>query len=504
VLNAVEGERLEDDGALGRLTQAALERFRQKHGLGPVGVLDPATELALAQRVLEELAQASMFARLGTRDTRTEQALATFKATRQLGTDATLDAATRRALTDALARMAPKPLAGAPTPQMPASATPSAYLGGRLWTFEAKTLPTRVAVFCPHAALAMPEVEVLVYGHGLLSGCRRPKSIPDGMITEAPFTLGEAVAASGRPIVLAVPFLDWANPGGETAFGKERRKWHALGRPAHLNGLVAEVLAELGRVQSIATPSLRSLVIAGHSRAYDLLEPLAHCRADPQIRQGALARLSQVWAFDTTYTGNVHNWKSWLDADPKLQLRVFYRPGSRTGALGVGEDFYRQRGGRLAVIRVQEGHCDVPAMRLPALLKGSLGVTEQASEAPWSETELEREDAHLGTQGADYETTPYSEAATDPESDREFDRESDRWPEAAAEHDDRDRFDRFNEGDLDEQHLSAESELGALAFDVMGSDGGQVLEEEEEFEEDELHGSLAFDPQEPTSKTTLS
>ncbi len=120
VLSAAEGERLSDDGEPGRLTRAALERFRKKYGLGTGGALDASTELALAQRALEELAQASMFARPGTRDARTEQALIAFKSTRQLGMDAKLDAATRRALTEALARMAPKP------------ASPSTYLGGKL------------------------------------------------------------------------------------------------------------------------------------------------------------------------------------------------------------------------------------------------------------------------------------------------------------------------------------------------------------------------------------
>src|SRR6185436_19218084 len=105
---------------------------------------------------------------------------------------------------------------------------------GKLWTFAAKTLPMRVAVFCPQAALSKRAVEGLVYAHGLLNGCKRPQSIPEGIITDAAFKLGEIVAASGRPIVLVVPYLDWAKPG-----------WHALGKPAHLNSLVSEVLVEL-------------------------------------------------------------------------------------------------------------------------------------------------------------------------------------------------------------------------------------------------------------------
>lgn len=360
VLNAAEGERLGDDGDLGPLTRAALERFRARHGLGAGGVLDAQTELALAQRALEELAQASLFAQMGVRDATTEQALAGFKAARGLGLGSALDAATRRALAEALVR---KPAAGGA-----ARATSAAgHLGGQVWTFQAKALPLRVAVFCPPAARAQREVEVLLFAHGLLSGCPKPRQVPEGFITDAPFRLGQVVHQSGRAMVLVVPLLDWANPGGKAAFGAGREKWHALARPDHLNAVVAEVLAELARVQGGAAPALRNLVIAGHSRAYDFLEPLARHSANPQMRQGALATLSQVWALDTTYAGSVDHWSAWLKRDARLQVAFFYRPGTRTAA--IGDTFWQQRGGRLAVTRAAEGHCDVPGVRLPGLLQ---------------------------------------------------------------------------------------------------------------------------------------
>ena len=115
VLNAAEGEQLDDDGDLGRLTREALERFRKKYNLGAGGVLDAKTELALAQRALEEIAQQSLFAQPGLRDAKTDQALKTFKTERGLGSDPTLNAATRAALTDALARRRLSPSASLPS-----------------------------------------------------------------------------------------------------------------------------------------------------------------------------------------------------------------------------------------------------------------------------------------------------------------------------------------------------------------------------------------------------
>ena len=38
-----------------------MERFRKRYGLGTTGVIDAKTEIALAQRALEEIAQQSMF-----------------------------------------------------------------------------------------------------------------------------------------------------------------------------------------------------------------------------------------------------------------------------------------------------------------------------------------------------------------------------------------------------------------------------------------------------------
>jgi len=106
VLNATESERLAVDGDLGSLTLGALERFRRKYDLGVGDVLDDKTQLALTQRALEEIRRKSMFGQLGVLDTTTREALVIFRSERRLGTDATLDAVTRTALTDALAQRA--------------------------------------------------------------------------------------------------------------------------------------------------------------------------------------------------------------------------------------------------------------------------------------------------------------------------------------------------------------------------------------------------------------
>ena len=275
----------------------------------------------------------------------------------------------------------PAPASPAPAEAADAADDPAAdYLDGKLWTFTATTLPLPVAVFCPPAALSQGQVDVLLYVHGLLDPCQpKPEHHPSEFVTDHPFAFGRIVQQAARPLVLVVPLLNWAHPGGAEVFGAGHAHWHALAAPQHINRLIGEVQAELGRVQGISPPSVGELIIAGHSRAYDFLEPLAHRRRDPAMHDDALARLSQVWAFDTTYAGEVAGWLDWLELHPRLQVRLFYRPGSATAY--IGDEFYRRRGPRLAVTQVSERHCRIPAARLPALLQhGGGAVTEQAAD----------------------------------------------------------------------------------------------------------------------------
>lgn len=372
VLNAAEGERLSVDGDLGSRTREALQRFRAKYQLGGSAALDSAVETALVQRALEELAQASMFAQTGLRDTRTDQAIAAFRAERGLGLGALLDAATRRALAQALAgRVSTARRNAGATP----SATPQNHRGGLTWVMRSPSQAVDVAVFVPRAALRQSQLDLLLYAHGLLGGCPQPPSgVPGGFITEGPFHLGRVVDESAQPVVLAVPLLDWSQPGGAAVFGKAHPRWHALAHPAHLNALAAEVLADVGRVQAMTAPGVQRLVVAGHSRAYDFLEPLAALHDDPQMQQGALARLAQVWAFDTTYAGQVSNWQGWLAARPGLKVHFFYRPFKGTKA--VGDAFHAARNTALNVWRVAETHCEVPGRRMLPLLKALSGGAE--------------------------------------------------------------------------------------------------------------------------------
>jgi hypothetical protein len=245
---------------------------------------------------------------------------------------------------------------------------------------------------------------MLVYAHGLLNPCKPiPKKVPEDFITSAPFKLGEILDASNRGVVLAIPFLNWENLSGQLAFGPKNR-WHALAKPENLNGVVLDVLTTLGKMQGTAAPALSSLILAGHSRAYDFLDPLARASTDPEMGRGALAKLSQVWAFDTTYSCEVRAYLNWLAANPNLKISVFYRNGSSTAVCGA--QFYEQQNaveGRLTVtpLNPTETHCSVPGAHLPGLLHLSGGREQFEGSAEDEEKESPTPEIVLVT-GANY------------------------------------------------------------------------------------------------------
>jgi uncharacterized protein YcbK (DUF882 family) len=265
-------------------------------------------------------------------------------------------------------------------PEAVKSNASTGIFGGQVWTFSAKTLPLQVAVFSPKAALSSADVDVLVYAHGLLYPCPPAPQKPADLITKAPFALGRIVDASNRKIILVVPFMAW------------KKGAHPLGNPEKLNGLVDEVLEEVGRVRGTSAPLLRKLILSGHSRAYGFLDPLAKAHADPEMSRGALSRLSQVWAFDTAYTSPIYDYRAWLNSNPNLIFHVFYRKKSKTEP--HGRKFLSLApgsGGRFNVKDIPESHCSVPIKRLPDLLVSALDsqeISEFLSEAFQDETEL--------------------------------------------------------------------------------------------------------------------
>lgn len=242
------------------------------------------------------------------------------------------------------------------------------FAGGKLWETKSKTLPMEVSVFVPAAAIGAGAVDVVLYIHGHNVCWPVASDPPRSFVTGKPFELAQAVAESGKPVVLVVPFLDWEHLSsqGLAMNGKQ----HRLGVPDNLNGVVAQAMGEVAeRIGS--APELSRLVLAGHSRAYDVLGPLAARRMEAGMSSGALASLSAVWAFDTSYACTIADWKGWMNDKPAMEIDLFYKKGTGTATCGsLFAGMASSYAGRMSVGTVAEAHCDVPAKRLGDLLDG--------------------------------------------------------------------------------------------------------------------------------------
>lgn len=303
---------------------------------------------------------------------------------------------------------------------LPPRSGPTPIRGGQLWSGSDAKLGIKHAIFVSPAALGQARVEMLFYVHGLLRPCG---GLPAGgvaaFISEDKFALGASVVASGRPIVLVVPQFQEAS----------NKKWSTLGleKPTVLNSYLERCLQEVGSVLGRAAPQLSGLIIAGHSRAYGVLNPLAASYASPVMNQGPLASLSGMWFLDSSYgsfpSGALARL---LKAKPGLSVRQVYIAGSQTDSFNR-----KSRAGRLAYMPVSpraSNHCQIPARTLPDLLadrplsvaykpiarrKNFAADFESEFEDEWQfEEEFEDEDE---------EWTESFDQAEDEEEDEEFD-----------------------------------------------------------------------------------
>lgn len=245
---------------------------------------------------------------------------------------------------------------------------------GSVGTFTSSALPLRVAVYCPKEAIAQPSVDVILYAHGLNGGqCGTPARAPEEFIMKPPFNFGTIVDDSHSGAILVTPFMDWERLSKNGLGFGARSRWHKLAIPTNLNQVVAEAMNQVGQLLGAAAPTLRRLIVAGHSRAYDFLDPLAKAFADPGMSLGALAKLAEVWALDTSYPYDscpVGDWQKWLLSKPGVKMKMFYRPSSDTAdCAGTFAAAARKSGSLITKpVPVPELHCQVPVRRLPALL----------------------------------------------------------------------------------------------------------------------------------------
>jgi hypothetical protein len=176
-----------------------------------------------------------------------------------------------------------------------------------------KSQSTDCVVYVPSRLRNAKAINLLVFFHGDDS-CPPPHSFNPYKVIKT-FRLDTQVNNGQRDVVLAVPVVYWKAGTSANVTGK----WTA----ARLNAFVEEVLDEIGSAG--VRPSLNRLILAGHSHAYAILTPLAQEFVNDvaDTTKGALARLGEVWALDSTYgLGHAQAVKKWADKVPTAQFTV--------------------------------------------------------------------------------------------------------------------------------------------------------------------------------------
>ena len=249
---------------------------------------------------------------------------------------------------------------------------PDAATNGRLCSFNSRNGGSTTAVYVPDAARGADPLSLIVWIHGLLvCGGEGPDAV--SYLKSKTFPLTRQIADSKRPYVLVVPTMNWR--GGQNS--------HPLGSPQKMNAFLDEVRAGLTAAGWSSPPSFGRLILAGHSKAFAVLNGLAAGVNDPESSQGALATLTDMWLLDSTY-GKSHKealsamWLKWAKAKGNVNLRILYRSNSDTAPVAERIRDEAARAG-LANVAVEDfdprslGHCEMPRVRMPYLLAGAGG-----------------------------------------------------------------------------------------------------------------------------------
>lgn len=262
---------------------------------------------------------------------------------------------------------------------------------GTLCWFMSKNGGGKAAVYVPNAARGSNPVCLLVWIHGDIIPCCDEGTDAVSYIQSTQFPLARQLADSKRPFVLVAPTMNW--------WAGNNKTWHPLGSPKMINAFLDEVRAGLTNAGWSKAPPMGRLILAGHSRAYVVLNALAKVISDARANKkekeewskGALARLSDIWLFDTTYGKNnkkTHcaNWIGWAKGKSGVHLRICYRRDSDTAAVAECIRDEAAKAG-LGNVKVEDfhrcllSHCDLPRDRMPALLT-SRGVSVCTKFAP--------------------------------------------------------------------------------------------------------------------------
>lgn len=240
---------------------------------------------------------------------------------------------------------------------------------------DGKARKTDYAINVSNAAWKQPAIDLLLFFHGDPGPCASVfNRDPDRKFNDKKFELDAQIDNSKRKMVLVAPRIFWI-PGNKNDDANIKGIWTA----SNLNAFIEEVLDKIN-LESGVKPKIERLIIAGHSHAYAIFTALA-CEFEQDAEatgKGALAKLKEVWALDTTYSGrHVHGLEIWARKLPACRFTVVLKDATDSSPMinwkeYFGENNYCPSGCKLptnmTMLPVPEKHCVLPTKYIGQLL----------------------------------------------------------------------------------------------------------------------------------------
>jgi hypothetical protein len=179
---------------------------------------------------------------------------------------------------------------------------------------------SQVGIFVPEKFRARPQVDLVVYLHGLLGPCGSPTNgmagywdtglaRPGQHPGTGPMALRESLNASRKSAILVAPSLGRGSEAG------------ALTSRGGFDALVDKTLEAVGRDSHLAVKptSVGQIVLSGHSKGG------SHMRRIVAAGDSMAERIRECWGFDCMYGGaDPEAWKAWAAADTKRRRFFHY------------------------------------------------------------------------------------------------------------------------------------------------------------------------------------
>jgi hypothetical protein len=217
----------------------------------------------------------------------------------------------------------------------------------------------------PDVASGQDPLQILLWIHGLPRCGETAGSTAIDFIRSKTMQIAQVLLKSGKAFVLVAPSMNYQANSYD----------HLLTKPANLNAFLGEIRNEFVKIGWGQRPQWGRLVLAGHSRAFVVLDGCARLMSDAAMSTGPLAKLTNVWSLDAMLSSTACTPRvAWASSATNVDFQFMYRLKSMDAWKSECVDKKARASGltNVTVRGIRNGedvHCGIPRTELPGLLE---------------------------------------------------------------------------------------------------------------------------------------